>query len=1054
MRDKDILLKRLHEDLIGPLQDDEKLISYPTDYYLTGILFPQKAEMNEEDADQLQTEGSGYQEEGDTSDDEVSLATIKKPASAGISFVVSRLDAPPEIRIEISAAKYEKVERDASELRSDDGQDQNAEAMIPKKEWQRIPVSKIINNIKLLNPTLDISPKDTGEKGLSVHIRRSKINENDYLVTVALINSNKNPEEYERDLSEERSFFQTNLIISCEEGTTFKARPLTANAIDEDTKVNALIYRNVKEYATGHTCSADWQIKNNTVVSVSMSWMPQSQVKAMSAEGVSEFKPLASAGLLSTKWLAESKGRELTKGLRELPDLYKKWCNSLYTEVNKLSEDVKKQALKHLDNADGVAQRMLSTVKLIESDEQVELAFRLANKAIMMQRQWAAPEDDKPLTWRPFQLGFILLTLESLANEKHQDRDVADLLWFPTGGGKTEAYLGLVAFNMFLRRLRFGDHGAGVTSFMRYTLRLLTVQQFQRATALICSCEYIRQVFNDRNTDANLGETPFSIGLWVGSDTTPNNNRDARAALNDSNAKSSPKQLNYCPKHKTKLLKWASGANGKQVEARCSDESCLWHSAPLPVWTVDEYVYHHLPSLIIGTIDKFAQVSRNKNTGKLFGRGTQYRAPELIIQDELHLISGPLGTMTGLYEIAIDKLCSNGASRPKIIASTATIRQASSQISALFDRKTCLFPPPMLDARNSGFAVEDETDPGRIYAGVTTAGRSAKFTLQAVTASLLQAVSSQDVSDEIRDDFWTMVTYFNSLRELGGALVLMQDDVIASLADYASRRGEEPRTLTEIMELTSRVSSSEIKEYLNQLDKKCTEDGACDSVLASNMISVGVDVSRLGIMVVNGQPKGIAEYIQATSRVGRRRGGPGGLVLSLYNNAKARDRSHFESFKTWHMALYKDVEATSLTPFAPRARQKALHAALVILSRHLIAGLNENPNSVVNYRDELESFIEEITERAEQIDPEEALNVQNSLELFLESWIANGPDLKNYWQDNFGGHNTSLMISAEKAAELKARKGGYYGRATPTPNSMRNVEPGTLFVLEERLRSD
>ena len=670
---------------------------------------------------------------------------------------------------------------------------------------------------------------------------------------------------------------------------------------------------------------------------------------------------------------------------------------------------------------------------------------------MQLQRQWAEPKEKKALVWRPFQLGFFLLTLESVADEKHEDRHIADLLWFPTGGGKTEAYLGLIAFTLFLRRMRYGESGAGVASFMRYTLRLLTVQQFQRAAAMICACDALRQGDDvPRDIKEKLTDIPFSLGLWVGSDTTPNKFKDAKIAMADANAHNRPNQLKYCPRHIDTLLTWSVDEANKKIIAKCDNSSCLWHTKPIPIWTVDENIYEQKPSLVIGTIDKFAQIARNKNTIHLFGCNSTFRQPDLIIQDELHLISGPLGTLAGIYEIAIDKLCSNGDVVPKIIASTATIRQASSQIRDLFNRGTCLFPPPILDARNSGFAVEDRTDPGRKYLGITTAGRSAKFALQAAAASLMQAVASDDISDAVRDDFWTMVTYFNSLRELGGALVLMQDDVGKSITDYASRRKEQVRRISDPMELTSRVSSSEIKEYLDQLNIKYNEQGACDVVLASNMISVGVDVPRLGTMLVNGQPKGIAEYIQATSRVGRRRGGPGGLVLTVYNNAKCRDRSHFETFSTWHMALYREVEATSVTPFAPRAREKALHAALVIMARHLIPGLNTSVANAKDYQTELEDFIEYIVKRVKVIDPEESQNVEYALQGFLEKWLGSASAYKQYWNDR--AYNKSLMLSAEKAAELKSRSGAYHGRAIPTPNSMRNVEPGSLYILEEKLR--
>jgi hypothetical protein len=639
--------------------------------------------------------------------------------------------------------------------------------------------------------------------------------------------------------------------------------------------------------------------------------------------------------------------------------------------------------------------------------------------------------------------------MESAANEGHADRQIADLLWFPTGGGKTEAYLGLIAFVLFLRRIRHGEEGAGVSAFMRYTLRLLTVQQFQRAAAMICACDTLRQGHAvPEDISVNLTDIPFALGLWVGQDTTPNRTDKAISAMKDQSAHSRPDQLLYCPRHTDTRLSWKTGNN--EVTANCDHPGCLWNKEPLPVWTVDDSIYERKPSLVIGTIDKFAQIARNDNTTALFGNGTPFRQPDLIIQDELHLIAGPLGTLAGVYETAIDKLCSRDNVVPKIVASTATIRQASEQIRDLFNRDTCLFPPPVLDAGNSGFAVEDRDDPGRQYLGITTAGRSAKFALQATSASLLQTMKSTEVPDKIRDDFWTLVTYFNSLRELGGALVLMQDDVGASMEDYANRHKEKVRIIREPMELTSRVSSSEIKEYLDQLEKCHDQEGACDVVLASNMISVGVDVSRLGAMIVNGQPKGIAEYIQATSRVGRRRGGPGGLVMTIYNNAKSRDRSHFETFNTWHMALYREVEATSVTPFAPRSREKALHAVLVILARHLIPGLGTEVSDVNDYLEELEEFIDYIVKRVEDIDPEEADNVEDALNAFLEEWAGSASGYKQYWDDR--KLKTSLMISAEKAVEVKSRTGAYHWKAKPTPNSMRNVEPGCSYVLEEKLR--
>jgi hypothetical protein len=1036
MSEKDKIINRVKTDLLGPESKNEILKSYPTDVYLTGILFPPKSDISDEEADQLQAEGGRDIDSNDVSQDEISLASVKRPASAGISFVVSS-HTIPAIHIEVEAGKY-RLEKTNNE----DGKSIN--------QWHREAVQIYLPETQLDFISKDIPSKYTGVEGLGLHIRTSNWDDK-ILVTVAIINEHRLPDEYERSSYEEICFFQTAINIKAGLNTRFCDRPLGGSAMDEDTKMAKLIYRNVKEFAVGHTCSASWLEENGAVNAVSSTWLPTSIVKSMSSSGVEEFKILSapeSGPILGTDWLANNSGEVLISGLRQLPSLYNKWLEKEEKKKAGLSDELKEQAEKHLSNAANVCQRIHKAIDLIENNKDIEDAFRLANQAIYLQRKWA---DGEQLVWRPFQLGFFLLSLESVADENHPDREIADLLWFPTGGGKTEAYLGLIAFLLFLRRIRFGESGAGVSSFMRYTLRLLTVQQFQRAAAMICACDAIRQNSNvPQNITVNLTNIPYSLGLWVGGDTTPNKFKDAKIAMANESAHNRPDQLKFCPKHSKTLLNWKVDETVNEIHAFCGDTNCLWHKSPLPIWTVDENIYQHTPSLIIGTIDKFAQLARNKDTPRLFGLNTPFRQPDLIIQDELHLISGPLGTLTGIYEVAIDYLCTKNDCRPKIIASTATIRQASAQIKSLFNRDTCLFPPPVLDSKNSGFAVEDENDAGRQYLGLTTAGRSSKFALQALSASILQAVKSDDISDAVRDDFWTLVTYFNSLRELGGALVLIQDDVGNSLHDYATRHNEEPRKINEPMELTSRVSSSEIKNYLDQLKKPYSDPDSCDVLLASNMISVGVDVPRLGAMIVNGQPKGIAEYIQATSRVGRRPKGPGGLVVTIYNNAKSRDRSHYETFQTWHLALYREVEATSVTPFSPRARDKAIHAVLVILARHLIPELQTSVKNVKNFEDKLNEFIEYIVERTEEIDPEETLNVEDDLLEFLGNWMGNSSSYKQFWLDKYP--NTSLLISAEKAAEKKARYGAYTGRAKPTPNSMRNVEPGTLYVLEEKLR--
>jgi hypothetical protein len=756
---------------------------------------------------------------------------------------------------------------------------------------------------------------------------------------------------------------------------------------------------------------------------------------------------------LDASWLASATPKDLTSGLGDLVGAYRTWISEEEKRIGSLPADLQPQAWKHIDRCRRGADRMDEGIAAIRSDANICRAFQLAQTAMLLQFGWGRA--GAALTWRPFQLAFQLLVVASLAGRTHRDRETMDLLWFPTGGGKTEAYLALTAFVIMLRRLRRTEHddGSGVAVLMRYTLRLLTIQQFQRAAAMICACELLR-----RRGQVNvggmprLGNTPIGVGLWVGAAATPLTLKDALDRPQGD--PSTPEQLVTCPCCGSPLT-WKLSPKESIVECTAQRPCELFDSgARLPIWTIDEEVYRHTPSLLIGTVDKFAQIVRKPDTRVLFGRGTSHAPPDLIIQDELHLISGPLGSIAGLYEVAIDELCRRDAVRPKIIGSTATIRRAEDQIRALFDRATYQFPSPGLDASNSGFAVTDTQRPGRLHAGITTAGRSATYMLQALVASLLQAAVEPGATADEQNYYWTLVTYFNSLRELGRALVLMQDDVPVSIGQFAARRSEQRRRIEAPAELTSRVRSYEIRDMLARLNKSATDPEAVDLLVASNMISVGMDIPRLGLMVVNAQPKTLSEYIQATSRVGR--GQVPGVVITMYNSMRARDRSHFETFETWHRCLYRDVEATSVTPFASRAQDKALHAVLAALVRHTVPGMDRRPTLDDLRRPAAEKIAALIEGRVARVDPAERTIVSQKLKRLLDQWSSR-PDLQAYWDDY--ERRPSLMMSAEQYAakadvDADLDPEGARRALWPTPNSMREVEAGAPFVLRHVLKTE
>lgn len=1020
---RDTMVSRLHADLVGPREAEEVLAARPSDVYLTGILWPRNTALAPEEDESLAV-APGDEEGGDDADDQAKpqSVTMRRPSTAGISFAAAG-DDPPAVKVQVRFGMYAD-EDDAGKTR-----------------WRRRQYAPETIEVTLEPGTRDVPLALSDVAGLRLNVRCVTI-PNGILSTITLVND-LTPEDVGRAFVERVTLFQVGLEIEPARHTKLIARPDRRAPVDEEDWSSALLYRDAHEFAAGHTCAATWisSPQDHTASRVMTTWLPEAIVSAVSPDGDDVFKEVAGNGRdpLSAKWLSQATDSELGSGLMRLCDAYRKWIAKQEVEAQRLEAPLRDVARRHLREASGICDRMVAGIEFLSRSLSARDAFRLANIAMDAQREWAGRG---ALRWRPFQLGFILLTIESTAEGSHPDRSMMDLLWFPTGGGKTEAYLGLIAFVAFHRRLaaKRPDDGAGVAVIMRYTLRLLTTQQFIRAAAMISACEAVRRGTIKTRYAGRLGTAPFGIGLWVGGDATPNKRQLAFDSLTD-RFKPTPRQLVRCPCCGEKL-DYSQPAPTDAVSVLCANTSCLLSGAPLPVWTVDEDVYAFRPTLLIGTIDKFAQIVRQPRTAALFAVNGPLQ-PQLILQDELHLISGPLGTLAGLYESALDVILSAGGTRPKIIGSTATIRRAPDQVLALFDRRTCQFPPPGLTAENSGFTVIDTTHSGRRYVGITTAGRSAKFTLQAVAASLLQSAVG-GLASANRDAYWTLVAYFNSLRELGGALVLMQDDVHDSIRLLAGARGEMPRVLGNVEELTSRRTQDEIRDMLQTLEYPAGNAAAVDTVLATNMLSVGVDIARLGLMLVNGQPKTMAEYIQSTSRVGR--GDVPGLVLAVLNNAKPRDRSHYETFRTWHSTLYREVEATSVTPFASRARDRALHAVLVAIIRHLIAGRLDSPALDNASLTAAEGLIVKVAERARRVDSFET-DVESELRERLARWVRRAP--KQYWSQY---PKTSLLQSAERAAALRA-SGRVVGQAWPTPNSMRGVEPATHYRLAEVLRS-
>ncbi len=930
----------------------------------------------------------------------------------------------------------------------------------------------------------------------------------------------------------------------------FVRRPIDAvelaPAVDHDELAGMeMQFRSTVELAVGHgvgveaTESPDHPGRG---IRLQTAAMPAQEVPRTDAPGPGDFDDEAvcapftrAVEALDMQTLSEASDDRLGALLTPLVDAYEAWIDGQQARLD--DPDLvshRTAAQRHLDEARKMAVRIREGIAALAAPDVAE-AFRFANNAMWQQRIHTIASEarrrdgaiklhdaldtaDVPRnrSWRPFQLAFILVNVPSLADPKHAERGapgLVDLLFFPTGGGKTEAYLGLTAFTIAIRRLQGVVEGRdgrdGVAVLMRYTLRLLTLQQFQRAAALLCACELRRfALYGDGRTpeQRRWGSTPMRIGLWVGEASTPNRSADAEKWVKAARARrgsargSSPMQLARCPWCGSEL----SAGSDVEVDAHrqrtllsCSDTSGQCAFTPrnsngegLPVVVVDSEVYQLLPALVIATVDKLARMPWEGRTQALFGQVSRrcerhgyltpedhdhaskhpkrgslpaasvvpcepLRPPDLIIQDELHLISGPLGSLVGLYETAVDELCSwqieDQRVRPKVIASTATIRRARNQVARLFDRKLAVFPPPGLDARDSFFALQrdsaenQEDKPGRRYLGVCAPGRRYKQVLIRVYVAQLQAawtvLGRQPGEDS--DAYMTLVGYFNSLRELGGMRRLIEDDVQSRLF----RIGSENRGRLILEELTSRKTASEIPTTLDQLGvrrttqekRKPSEDGnyeapSIDVLLATNMISVGVDVPRLGAMVVAGQPKTTSEYIQATSRVGRDRPG---LVITVYNWARPRDLSHYETFCHYHRSLYRQVEAMSVTPFAPRAVDRGLTGVLASLLR--LCGEDWNANADAAKVDPADPRAararEAIRSRAEdEIGHARADELAEEITKRLEAWKAEASvGQRNLVYRRRGKSDADVSLLQEPGMEGWTR--------WTVPTSMRNVEP-------------
>ena len=1066
------LVEWLRSQLIGPAGEGVVRMS-PLDRYPTGVLHP--VEPGASGIDPASTVGDDAESNLHDEPDEDEEATLSGPESDAPTLARParrRRYVPPSsvgfscyvhghVRLSVTAAAA--VYRGAEE-RGERGRFQT-------REYTR---SELPETTVTWSGTA--VPSETGETlwggraGIDI---RARPHRDGCILTVTLCNRSKlDPDAPARARTRDRvhkALFEARLECVIESGELVEYPRVDPGLLTEEEQELELQYRDQCIYAVGHGAAANWDVRSGHAARIWSEFMPEAEVPMMTVNIGGDDAVLHLARLAEAPMLDE---------LDRFVGGYGDWVAEQERIASGIPIGAEQAAANRIHDRMRVAlDRMRSCVQTLRDDRLAAESFRLANRAMLDQMRRAdriagRDTESDDYRWRPFQLAFLLTVMVSAIREDDEFRDVLDLIWFPTGGGKTEAYLGLIAFLIVWRRLKYPGSGGGTAAFMRYTLRLLTRQQFERAARMVCALELIR-----RRDPERLGDAPIDIGIWVGSAISPNRFDAAKELVEKIRAGRTEARyellLERCPWCGTPF----DGTHGyhsteEAFHFHCVDPECEFGAdpRPLPCNVVDEALYEQPPSLLIGTIDKFARVAWEERTGAFFGAGTGSRPPELVIQDELHLITGPLGSVAGLYEAGLDTLLVRLGVRPKYIASTATIRMAREQVRHLYARELAVFPPPGLSHGDSYFARTDHERPGRLYVGYLSPMLDQQHCMAPLAAALLagpQAMFDGDSDpDDLLDAWWTLVVYHGSLKGVGNSHNAFVTDVrdfgrrlVAELrearrtgsggesgdaageVDVPFDRFRNPR----VAQLTSRRTAQDNAETFERLAHPRESDDCLDAVLATNMVSVGLDVARLALMIVNGQPLTTAEYIQASSRVGR--ADVPGLVLANYYRHQARSLSHYETFRPYHESFYRFVEPSSVTPHTWQVRSRALHAALVIAVRHVCADLRSNASAGQFSQEspEVRAVIDELKRRCERAaaEPGQGRDTAAHLDRLAAQWHDEAHRCEQERRQlNYQARNDERNADRLLYSHGESRRGLW-----ATLNSMRNVEgTGALRV--------
>ena len=1082
------ILKYIENQFMGPPRGEPHELDYIKDYrpyqhLVTGMLFPQDAIIDSENYSRDSTIV-------DTSIDPLSLSFTYLTAVVGMSINVP--ENINKINIRCSACFYTEEE---SKTNNEDNE--------KEKYWKRKDIDEELLVVELKDHEINIF-----DDRAKIDIRIFKSG-NNKLVRITMIN-NKIKEKRGR-VNQSDILTRVSMDSWITNGKILPYPKVFRSTNDGEEEEQQILYKDEHIYGIGHACSVKWRDKKNSIENiVSLDFIPTGITKG-SKSTLEEYENSKS---IDMEFLANPQNKKnIISELKKFKEPYDDWVKKTINELTKLKKNStdslsfvltgshEKAIDKLITKLGKTLDRISSGIDFLEKNSLALSAFQFANKAMLMQMvhqsyyQKIINADDlnykffkrnhnfvsdfnnidysdltkifgsnyKKFEWRPFQLAYFLMTCKSTVINDDEDRETVDLIWFSTGGGKTEAYLFVSAFLIFFNKL-MNPESSGVEIIMRYTLRLLTQDQFIRTSRMIIACEKIR-----RENENIFGRNEIGIGLWIGGGISPND-YESKGPKSPGSTEilkelkkhpnpdcESPFSIAVCPWCNTNLVpekqsdekSYGFVGYDNHFSINCPSDSCEFHER-LPIQVVDEAIYDNPPTFILGTVDKFVRLAHKFKSGNLlFNKETQ-KSVNLIIQDELHLISGPLGTITGGIEAALDTMLSFWGVKPKYMAATATIRGAANQIKKLYARNVETFPPSGITHADRFFSKIDENDEGRLYAGIMSQGHTAVTTTVRIAAALSQSVEEISAPHEELDGYHTLVIYHNSRNEKSKTKTLAAQDIperikqIASGNNQREKNNNAPRIYEEngIAELSSDVPD-ELFETRKRLDLKRGDQDAIDVLSVTNIIQVGIDIQRLAVMQVTGQPKTSAEFIQATSRVGR--GDNKGLVVVNYIATNPRDRSHYEQFNGYINSVNRFIEPTSVTPSAEPALKRTLPTCLVMLAKHILElGQNSDAINFEYTNNNLAiQIIDSFKERLLKSDPSEKVNIEKYIKSYVEEW-------ENFiLKNNRVNYHAKFSKSAKDVKFLTKDYGDTKNEALwDILSSMRNVDSEVGITIE------